>query len=230
VIISVKKVANKTTKTVAKKAPNRALTSKNNVSPRVGGRELLLQIMIDELDEVGEADVRLETILERAQISPSSMYHHFGNLRGLIEEAHVERYVREIYGNLDELKHQLETIESKSDFVKIVDATLDVLLSEERRIPRFRRANAMGSSYGRPEFARRLGQAEREVNKRTAEVLKIAQYRGFVPRSVDLEAFASWLNGALGGGVVVDQMDDPEFRDRWADMVRASTKYLLGIK
>jgi hypothetical protein len=61
-------------------------------------------------------------------------------------------------------------------------------------------------------------------------VLKVAQYRGFIPRSIDLEAFASWLNGALGGGVIVDHMDDPEFRDRWAAMVSASAKYLLGIK
>jgi hypothetical protein len=88
----------------------------------------------------------------------------------------------------------------------------------------------MGSSYGRPEFARRLAEAERDANKRTAEVLKVAQYRGFIPRSIDLEAFASWLNGALGGGVIVAHMDDPEFRDRWAAMVSASAKYLLGIK
>jgi AcrR family transcriptional regulator len=201
-----------------------------NASPRVSGRDTLLQVMIDELNTVGEADVRLETILERAQISPSSLYHHFGNLRGLIEEAHVERYIREVYGNLDEIKRQLETIETKADFIRVIDGGLDALLSDARRVPRFRRANAMGSSYGRPEFAQRLAQAEREANKRTAEVLKIGQYRGFIPKSVDLEAFAAWLNGALGGGVVVDQMNDPEFRQRWADMVRASTKYLLGIK
>lgn len=215
-------------KTASTKSQRREVVA--DTSRRSSGREILLQVMIDELNNVGEADVRLETILERAQISPSSLYHHFGNLRGLIEEAHLERYIREVYSNLDDIKRQLETIETKKEFVQVVEDALDVLLSDARRVPRFRRANAMGSSYGRPDFAKRLAQAEREANKRTAEVLKIAQYRGFVPKSVDLEAFAAWLNGALGGGVVVDHMDDPEYRERWADMVRDSTKYLLGIK
>ncbi len=212
------------------KASGRGQTSSSRTSSRAGGRDILLQVMIDELNNVGEAEVRLETILERAQISPSSLYHHFGNLRGLIEEAHVERYIREVYSNLDDLKRQLENIDTMDEFVRVVDGTLAVLLSDVRRTPRFRRANAMGSSYGRPEFARRLAEVERDANKRTAEVLKVAQYRGFIPRSIDLEAFASWLNGALGGGVIVDHMDDPEFRDRWAAMVSASAKYLLGIK
>lgn len=199
-------------------------------SSRTGGREVLLQVMIEALNEVGEAEVRLETILERAQISPSSLYHHFGNLRGLIEEAHVERYIREVYSNLDGLKKQFEDMETRDDFVRIIDENLDILLSDVRKVPRFRRANAFGSSYGHPEFARRIAEVEREANKKTAEVLKVAQYRGFIPRSVDLEAFASWLNASLSGSVVIDQMDDPEYRERWAAMMSASTRYLLGIE
>ena len=202
----------------------------SNHANRVGGREVLLQVMIDALNKVGESEVRLETILERAQISPSSLYHHFGNLRGLIEEAHVERYIREVYSNLDGIKKQFEDMETRDDFVRIIDENLDILLSDTRKVPRFRRANAFGSSYGHPDFARRIAEVEREANKATAEVLKVAQYRGFIPRAVDLEAFASWLNASLSGSVVIDQMDDPEYRERWATMMRASTRYLLGIE
>jgi len=209
---------------------SRGRKANGNNSSRAGGREILLQVMIDALNDVGEAEVRLETILERAQISPSSLYHHFGNLRGLIEEAHVERYIREVYSNLDGLKKQFEDMETHDDFVRIIDANLDILLSDIRKVPRFRRANAFGSSYGHPEFARRIAEVEREANQKTAEVLKVAQYRGFIPRTVDLEAFASWLNASLSGSVVIDQMADPEYRERWAAMVRASSRYLLGIE
>lgn len=209
---------------------SRGRKANGNNSSREGGRTVLLQVMIDALNDVGEAQVRLETILERAQISPSSLYHHFGNLRGLIEEAHVERYIREVYSNLDGLKKQFEDMETHDDFVRIIDANLDILLSDVRKVPRFRRANAFGSSYGHPEFARRIAEVEREANQKTAEVLKVAQYRGFIPRSVDLEAFASWLNASLSGSVVIDQMDDPQYRERWAAMVRASCRYLLGIE
>lgn len=222
-------IAKKSVKTDVGVATRSRKTNGNGLS-RASGREILLQVMIDALNEVGEADVRLETILERAQISPSSLYHHFGNLRGLIEEAHVERYIREVYSNLDGLKKQFEDMETQEDFVRIVDDSLDILLSDVRKVARFRRANAFGSSYGHPEFARRIADVEREANRKTAEVLKVAQYRGFIPRSVDLEAFASWLNAALSGSVVIDQMDDPEYRARWAAMVRASTRYLLGIE
>lgn len=216
-----------------KKSPTKSSRDRkvgSNYANRVGGREVLLQVMIDELNKVGESEVRLETILERAQISPSSLYHHFGNLRGLIEEAHVERYIREVYSNLDGLKKQFEDMETRDDFVRIIDENLDILLSDARKVPRFRRANAFGSSYGHPEFARRIAEVEREANRKTAEVLKVAQYRGFIPRSIDLEAFASWLNASLSGSVVIDQMDDPEYRVRWAAMVRTSTRYLLGIE
>lgn len=213
-------------KIAAKKRAPAATTTKY---ARPNGRELLLNIMVDQLNELGEADVRLETILERAQISPSSLYHHFGNLRGLIEEAHVERFVREVYGNLDELKIRLEDMETREDFIAIVDGTLDVLFSDERKIPRFRRLNAIGSSYGSPEFAARLADAERAVNKRTAEVLKVAQYRGFIDRSVDLEVFAAWLNACLMGAVPIDIMDDEEFRTKWTGLVRSTVKHLLGL-
>lgn len=214
----------------ASKTSRTAKTSKNKTTySRPKGRELLLSIMIDELNEVGEADIRLEVILERAQISPSSLYHHFGNLRGLIEEAHVERFVREIYGRLDELKVQLEDMETRDDFIKIVDGTLDIFFTDQRKLARFRRLNALGSSYGRPEFAKRLAGAERDANKRTAEVLKVAQYRGFIAKSVDLEVFAAWLNASLVGGTAIDLMDDDDFRKKWTEMVRATTKYLLGL-
>jgi AcrR family transcriptional regulator len=200
------------------------------ISSRVNGRDVLLQIMIDELNNVGESEVRLEIILERAQLSPSSLYHHFGNLRGLIEEAHVERYIREVYSNLDGLKKELEDIETKADFVRVVDVTLDALFAQDRMAPRFRRANALGSSYGHPEFAARLASVEREAIVGIVDVLKVAQYRGFIARTVDLEAFAGWLNATFSGSVAIDLMDDPSYRHRWAEMTRAATKYLLGIK
>lgn len=185
--------------------------------------------MIDQLNDIGEADVRLETILERAQISPSSLYHHFGNLRGLIEEAHVERFVREIYGRLNDLKIQLEDMETRQDFIDIVDGALDIFFADDRKLARFRRLNALGSSYGRPEFAKRLAEVERDSNKRTAEVLKVAQYRGFIDKSVDLEVFAAWFNGCLIGGTAIDLMDDEQFRKKWTEMVRATTKHVLGL-
>jgi len=214
---------------VRKSSQNKS-QGKTRSSSRVNGRDLLLQIMIDALNEVGEADVRLDTILERAQISPSSLYHHFGNLRGLIEAAHAERYIREVYGRIDELKTQLEQMETQQDFEAIIDATLDHLFADERKMARFRRLNAIGSSYGHPEFARRLAESELAANQGIAEVLKIAQYRGFIPKSVDLLAFAAWVNATFSGSVPIDLLDEPELRHNWTEMVRSSTKYLLGIK
>jgi AcrR family transcriptional regulator len=197
---------------------------------RANSRELLLQIMIEALNEAGEANVRLDTILERAQISPSSLYHHFGNLRGLIEAAHVERYISEVYDRIDDLKTQLELMTTPQDFEKIIDGTLDHLFADERRISRFRRLNAIGSSFGRPEFAGQLARCELVAYQQIADVLKVAQDRGFIPASVDLLAFAAWVNTTFSGSVPIDLLDEPDLHRRWAEMVRSSTKYLLGIK
>jgi AcrR family transcriptional regulator len=199
------------------------------ISSRVNGRDVLLQIMIDELNNVGESEVRLEIILERAQLSPSSLYHHFGNLRGLIEEAHVERYIREVYSNLDGLKKELEDIETKADFVRVVDVTLDALFAQDRMAPRFRRANALGSSYGHPEFAARLASVEREAIVGIVDVLKVAQSRGFARSDLDVVSFSAWATGLTFSRVIPDIMNDDDIIDGWIEMTIDSINHLLGL-
>ena len=190
-------------------------------------KEALLRVVIDSLNASGEVNLRLEAILEEVGVSPSSLYHHYGSMNGLIEAAQVERFRRANLGNAQELKRRVETAETLEEFTAVVDEMLDTFLNVKRAIFRMQRASALGSAYGRPDLMEALGHSQRDALEIGAEALNIAKNKGFIRKNLDSTAFVAWFDSQAFGRVLVEITQDKKLGKEWSALARQSVHALL---
>ena len=207
-------------------APRKAQT-KNLVAVSESTKDAFLRVAIDSIDASGEASLRLEAILEEVGVSPSSLYHHYGNLNGLVEAAQVERFRRANVGNAKELKRRVGEAETVEEFKAVVDELMDTFLNVKRAVFRMQRASSLGSAYGRPELLAILGQSQKEALEIGAEALDIAKYKGFVRKSLDSMAFVAWFDSQAFGRVLVEITQDKKLSAGWNVLARQSVHALL---
>lgn len=190
-------------------------------------RSALLAATVEILDEVGEANLRLEEILRRTSASPSSLYHHFGSLRGLVEEAQTERFAALLSRRVEQFADDLRAVPSREEFVRLVDRWLANLFREGVGAVRLARVDVLGSAYSSVEFARRLGQTMHSFYRRFGEVLDEWQGRRFLRPDFDAVVFAAFIDGLIFSRVLMELTGDRALASKWDVAVRESTYVAL---
>ena len=209
-------------------APVKKLAKKNVVAVETT-KEAFLRVAIDAIDEAGESNVRLEAILEEVGVSPSSLYHHYGNLNGLIEAAQIERFRRANLGNALEFKRRVEETETLEEFKVVIDGLMDIFFSTKRTHARMQRANALGSAFGRPELLEALGEAQREALVIGTEAMNIAKYKGFLRKNLNTAAFIAWYDSQSFGLVLVEITQDKTLAAEWKLIARQNVHAQLFV-
>jgi AcrR family transcriptional regulator len=192
-------------------------------------REALIQVTVDALDELGEPNIRLENILATSGVSVSSLYHYFGNLRGLIDAANVVRFNRIYLLDLVSTRAALDKARTKDDFRKLVVAIVDDIFLPNRSENRRHRLLSLSGIDNNPEFASSIAQAQKANALATAEILVSAKNRGFVPEHFDPVAFGVWFSAQAFGLAVTEIADDESMSDMWREQTLRATLYLLGL-
>lgn len=190
-------------------------------------KDALLRVAIETINEGGESSIRLDSILAEVGVSPSSLYHHYGNLNGLIEAAHVERFQRAVFGNAVELKRRMEEVESAADFVALVEATMDRYFGAVRAIPRQHRVNALGNAFARPELLAAITDAQKNSLVIATEAVSIAQAKGFVNKDLDVAAFIAWFDGMAWGRVLIEITSDEDLGAKWNEIAKHAVHSVL---
>jgi AcrR family transcriptional regulator len=196
---------------------------------KVSTRELLVQVTVDAIDEVGEPNVRLESILEASGVSVSSLYHYFGNLRGLIDAANVVRFNRVYLLDLASTRTAIDKARTKDDFRKLVVAIVHDIFLPTRSENRRYRLLALSGIDTNPEFASAIAEAQSSNAIATTELLVSAKNRGFVPDDFDPGAFGVWFSAQAFGLAVTEIADDNTMNDMWRDQTLRATLHLLGL-
>lgn len=204
-------------------------TSSNDTVVKEKTKDVLLRVAIAEIERVGEAHVRLEDVLRGANASVSSLYHHYGNIRGLIDEAQLARFDSETSQNIRRFRDAALRTRDKEDFTRLVEATVRDLFSRERRGNRSRVVNAFGSIFENPAYHDRLVALQNANAEILVEAFVNAQVRGFVREDLDLRGFAIWCLGLTYSRAVPDMMGDEVAIDAWLEMTLASINGLLGL-
>ena len=84
-----------------------------------------------DMEETGEASVRVARILEESESSYGSIYHHFGSREGLVQAALVERYVATLSLGLEEFRAAVEAATTVDDVVALVISEVERCGSSE---------------------------------------------------------------------------------------------------
>lgn len=187
----------------------------------------LLAATMEILDEVGEANVRLEEILKRSSASPSSLYHHFGNLRGLVESAQAERFAGLALRRTDEFAAQIDSLDSPEKFASAADYWSGEIFSPEYKMSRRARADALGGAFSNAEFASRIGRSLMDAHRRLAEVLDKSPNRRHLRPDFDALTFAALFDALMFSRVLIELEDDPVLGASWNRSVREMIYVLL---
>jgi AcrR family transcriptional regulator len=190
-------------------------------------KDALLRVAIEVINQGGESAIRLDSILAEVGVSPSSLYHHYGNLNGLIEAAQVERFQRSVFGNAVELRRRVEEVESAAGFVELVDATLDLYFGVDRAITRQHRVNALGNAFGRTELLAAIAEAQKISLVIATEAVSIAQAKGFVNKDLDVAAFIAWFDAMAWGRVLIEITPDEDLGAKWNQIAKRAVHSAL---
>lgn len=207
---------------------------KNQVAERSSGerektKDALLRVAIAAIEEVGEAHVRLEDILRDADASVSSLYHHYGNMRGLLDEAQLARFDSETGNNIKVFYDAVVRVPNKDEFTALVRNTVEQAFSRSRAHNRSSAVNAFGSIFKTPSVNERVVALEKAHVEMLAHAISHAQSKGFVRADLDVEGFSVWVMGLTFSRVIPDIMNDEAMVDSWMEMTVQSINHLLGL-
>ncbi len=187
----------------------------------------LIDVTVKMIDEQGEVAVRVQDVVAAAGVQVPVLYRHFGNREGLIRAAHVQRLLVAITEELETLNAAVATVNSREEFMALLDGVLAELTTSERRAIRARRANVVGSVYGRPELGRAIGKLQFQAVRGIADALAPAQERGWILPEVDLVHFAGWFMGMNMGRIVGELAEDDYDLAVWDSMTRTAVFTVL---
>lgn len=184
----------------------------------------LLDATISTIDEHGEVGVRVQDVVKDAGVQIPVLYRHFGNREGLVQAAQLERLRRDLDDEMSAVSEMLGGATTAEDFRSVFDAVLERICSPDRRLPRSRRVNVLGSTYGRPDLAAGVAAQQRVTIDRVAELLDRPASHGWLRDGLDTRVFATWFGGVMIGRIVADldleSVDMDAYDQMWLDAVR----------
>lgn len=183
----------------------------------------ILDAAIETIDAQGEVGLRVQDVVKDAGVQIPILYRHFGNREGLVQAAQLERLRRDLSTEIDVVGQMFGSADSAEEFREIFDSVMDRVMSDARQLPRARRMNVMGSTYGRPELRAAVAEAQHGAIDWIAGVLAQPAERGWLREGLDLRAFSTWLAGTMIGRFVAEldpDSVDMEAHDRmWLDAI-----------
>jgi AcrR family transcriptional regulator len=162
-------------------------------------KQRLLELAIETIDESGEPGIRVSELAEAVGVGLPTLYHHFGNREGLIEQAQAERFIRGLRENSEQLIALLENCTTKKELLAALSETFNWRRSAQRSDIRWQRLNALGATYARPALAERITQEHDAIITQVALALLPFQRKGVIRADVDLVALIAWYNGIVIG-------------------------------
>lgn len=192
-------------------------------------KDALLRVAIAAIEEVGEAHVRLEDILRDADASVSSLYHHYGNMRGLLDEAQLARFDAETGNNIKVFYDAVLRVANKDEFTVLVRNTVEQAFSRSQAHNRSSAVNAFGSIFKTPNVNERVVELERAHIEMLAHAISHARAKGYVRADLDVDGFSAWIMGLTFSRVIPDIMNDEAIVDSWMEMTVESINHLLGL-
>jgi AcrR family transcriptional regulator len=207
---------------------------KKQVTDRATGerektKDTLLRVAIAAIEEVGEAHVRLEDILRDADASVSSLYHHYGNMRGLLDEAQLARFDAETGDNIKVFYDAVRKVRTKDEFKVLVRETVHEAFSRSRAHNRSSAMNAFGSIFETPEYNARVVALEKANINLLSQAILHAKAQGLTRSDLDVEGFSAWVMGLTFSRVIPDIMNDDAMVESWLEMTTQSINHLLGL-
>jgi len=196
--------------TVRKRAPRR--------TPNI---DEIVQITIELLEQHGETGFRLEHLMERTNISKSSIYLHFGDRDGLLAAAYGKRFEGIVVESISGLEVLLTRVNSPQTARDALRAATAFVASGERFKHRLDRAVIIAGTRGRPEFGEALAKAQTALTDRFTLLLVSTQERGLIRLKHPPRTVAQMIQAVTFGRIVaeIEGNETNQSREAWMKLV-----------
>lgn len=192
-------------------------------------RQKLIEAAIDIVESEGEGAIRVDQVADRAGFTKPVLYHHFENREDIIVAAHTERYARALRYQLKETKEAAEDCKTAADFSKLMRKWISSFTSSDGEMRRRIRIEALGSAVAHEKLHASLIEANRAHTTELGEILKIAQYRGWLTEKYKAKDMATWWVGLALSRYLAEI--DKDFFDlgSWDEMTLSIVDFMLGV-
>lgn len=182
-------------------------------------REVLISTVLQMLQSVSPDEIRLDVVLENSGVSSGSLYHHFGDFPGLIDEALVALYSADVDHGIDFLTSVItgaKTVEELSAGFHEATKRTQTLA---RQSSRFMRAQIMVRAINNDHFRLSLAPVQQRLTDAVADLLRELQERGFVAKSIEPHAASIFVQSYTLGFIVNDLGEHSVDYDDWVAII-----------
>jgi AcrR family transcriptional regulator len=191
--------------------------------------ERALVVVIQILDEGGEANLRLAEVSRRSGVSIGSLYHHFESREGLIRAARERQFVESIPEDAREQASFLAASTSPEDFLDRLVDSLRTASTPERAAARRRRLELLGVAASRPESLATVSAALSKYLDVIDSVALQFEDRGWLRKGVRPRALSMFLHVSSMGRAIWELDQHGADDDAWIQMIATAAGCLVQI-
>jgi len=180
----------------------------------------VLDAAVSAIETGGEEAIQVEPLVRDLGLTVTAIYRWFGSRQGLVQAAQQERFHRLSQVGLDEWAAALGMCASPVDIARLVDSVLERAFDAEITHLRRRRANALGSAFGRPELMAYMGGSIRQQVDEFARSLETAARREALELKEDPRSLALWYTIAILSRVCFELDPAPPSVTAWNEVCR----------
>jgi AcrR family transcriptional regulator len=189
--------------------------------------ERLLEFAERELNEVGPVKFRVQRVLENAEVSKSSAYHHFGNRDGLIAAVEIRNVSQQIKENNRLFRYFFENTDVNHSATELLRILVNFSADQSGVEARKRRAATLVAARNSPELSHIIARTQCEGAEYLAETLGIGVERGWIAPVMPLLGISHWLMASIFGRILIDFTGDEAANEAWSEAAYLSLSALL---
>jgi AcrR family transcriptional regulator len=177
--------------------------------------EALTQAAIEELDEVGELGLRLESVVERAGLSLGAVYHHFKDKSGLIDAARLLQITKDAEIEITAWRLALRDIRDYEHLMQVISELAALMYFGQRKGPRSRHLTSLAAALNGEKFGQNAAVVHHSVTAVLIELFEELKHRQILSDRVDTWSVATFLQAYFLGQAVAECDPSPVPTDRW---------------
>ncbi len=149
-------------------------------------------------------NIALTDVMQAADVARATVYHHFGDLEGLIGTATLRLYCRNVRDDLAAIEQIVEGTTSVNEFADQLRLITGIATGAERRQYRLLRASCIDYARDRPALSQQLADIQMSLTDDLAKTIAKAQRKQLIRKDLDPRALAVFIQAYSLGKLVDD--------------------------
>ena len=189
---------------------------------------MLIGSCVDMLDERQPEDLVLSEVLDVAGVTKGALYHHFADFSELVEAALLVRFSRFVDENVEALHGLAQSCQSREELLRALAVMTSETQDPARRDVRLGRARVLAIAGANPRLAESLAVEQTRLTAALANLMAVAQSRGWFNSDFDPKAGAILVQAYTLGRIVDDVSADPVDPAAWERIINRVIERVLA--